>query len=208
MKRINYIIMTALAVTFLASCAEKKKSNIIITKKPVVQVKKGTQKMSDYEQSRDVEWVGSTYQVVVKRKSSAELPVVQLDENTKYYDNQITVRVLRKDGSEFFSRTFAKNDFADYLDAHTNNQGALLGIVYVKAEGDYLYFAASVGSPDVTSDEYVPLLLKISRMGVVNISKDQVLDTEGEENASTADDNHASSSDKKVAAIDEDEYGV
>ena len=47
--------------------------------------------------------------------------------------------------------------------------GALLGIVYVKAEGDYLYFAASVGSPDVTSDEYVPLVLKISRMGSISI---------------------------------------
>lgn len=49
--------------------------------------------------------------------------------------------------------------------------GALLGIVYVKAEGDYLYFAASVGSPDVTSDEYVPLVLKISRMGSISISR-------------------------------------
>lgn len=55
--------------------------------------------------------------------------------------------------------------------------GALLGIVYVKAEGDYLYFAASVGSPDVTSDEYVPLVLKISRMGSISISKDEKLDT-------------------------------
>ena len=84
---------------------------------------------------------------------------------------------MRSDGSEFFSRTFTKKDFTSYLDKHTQDMGALLGIVYVKAEGDYLYFAASVGSPDVTSDEYVPMVLKISRMGSISISKDEKLDT-------------------------------
>ncbi len=204
MKRIDYILMAALAVCLLGSCAEKKKSNIIIAKKPVAKVKKSTQKMSDYEQSRDVEWVGATYQVVVKRASSVDLPTVQLDEDTKYYDNKIALRILRKDRSVFFNRTFTKSDFTDYLDKHTQETGALLGIVYVKAEGNYVYFAASVGSPDVTSDEYVPLTLKISRLGAVSISKDQVMDTEGEMNASS----EKKTSSDNSSAIDDEEDGV
>lgn len=180
MKRINYILLATLMVCMMCGCGEKKQSKIIIAPKPAVQVKKSTQKMSDYQQKRDVEWVGSTYQVVVKRQSSKELPLVELDENNKYYDNKITVRVLRKDGSEFFNRTFTKSDFSGYLDDHTQKAGALLGIVYVKAEGDHLYFAASVGSPDVTSDEYVPMVVKLSKMGAVSISIDQLLDTDGE----------------------------
>lgn len=163
MKRIDYILIGLLAISSLTACTEKKKSNIIIAPKPVAKVvNKATQKMSDYEQTREADWVGSHYKVVVKRSSDKELPVLQLDENTKYYDNRISVKVLRSDGSEFFSRTFTKKDFTSYIDKHTQDMGALLGIVYVKAEGDYLYFAASVGSPDVTSDEYVPLVLKIS----------------------------------------------
>ncbi len=181
MKQFNYILTLALATCLLGACTEKKKSNIIITRKPVAKVKKGTQKMSDYEQSRDVEWIGTNYQVVVKRSSSSDLPLVQLDDDTKYYDNKIIVRILRKDGTEFFNRTFTKSDFAGYLDKHTQDTGALLGIVYVKTEGDFVYFAASVGSPDVTSDEYIPLTLKVSRMGAVSISKDQVLDTDSAE---------------------------
>ncbi len=61
MKRINYIFfMALLAAGLMASCAEKKKSNIIIAPKPVVKVtNKPTQKMSEYEQSRDVEWLGT-----------------------------------------------------------------------------------------------------------------------------------------------------
>ena len=52
-----------------------------------------------------------------------------------------------------------------------------LGIVFVEADGDNLSFAASVGSPDITSDEYVPLKVKISRMGAVSMGKDSQLDT-------------------------------
>ena len=40
-----------------------------------------------------------------------------------------------------------------------------------------MIFAASVGSPDKMSDEYVPLVLTISRGGTVNIAKDTQLDT-------------------------------
>ena len=46
-----------------------------------------------------------------------------------------------------------------------------------------LCFAASVGSPDVMSDEYLPLVVKISKMGEVSISKDQLLDTEGNDSS-------------------------
>ena len=150
MKRINYIFMAIVAAGLMASCAEKKKSNIIIAPKPAAKVtNKATQKMSDYEQARDIEWLGTNYKIVVKRASDSELPIIKLDETTKYYDNKITVRILRKDGTEFFNRTFTKNEFERYLDKHTKETGALLGIVYVKAEGNNLCFAASVDRKSV-----------------------------------------------------------
>ena len=183
MKRINYVFFMALAIGIMVSCAEKKKSNIIIAPKPVVKVKKQTLKMSEYEQSRSIEWLGSTYKVVVKREADDSLPLVKVDEYTKYHDNKITVRIIRSDGSEFFKRSFTKAAFEKYLDSHTKASGGLLGIVYVKTEGNNLCFAASVGSPDVMSDEYLPLVVKISKMGEVSISKDQLLDTEGNESS-------------------------
>ena len=68
----------------MASCAEKKKSKIIIAPKPVAQVtNKPTQEMSGYEQSRDVEWLGNHYKVVVKREADHELPIIQLDKTNK-----------------------------------------------------------------------------------------------------------------------------
>lgn len=58
MKRIDYILIGLLAISSLTACTEKKKSNIIIAPKPVAKVvNKATQKMSDYEQTREADWL-------------------------------------------------------------------------------------------------------------------------------------------------------
>ena len=163
------LVIAVLGAACFSSCGEKKKSNVIIAPKPAAPKPKKTQELSSYEQSRDISWLGKTYRVVMKR------------EHTKYYDNKITIKVLREDGTEFFSRTFQKSDFTGYLDAETKKTGALLGIVFVEVKGDVLHFAGSVGSPDVTSDEYVPLVITVNRMGAVSIAKDSQLDTAGDE---------------------------
>ncbi|MCR5131476.1 MAG: DUF4738 domain-containing protein [Prevotella sp.] len=171
------LLLMAITVMGMSSCKEKKQSEDIITTKPKVEVKKPTQKVGDYETTTPTEWVGSTYQVYVQRQADPSLPLADDGQGNKYYDNKITVKITRKDGSVFFSRTFTKSDFDAYVDPLYKKNSALLGIVLDKAEGDNLAFAASVGSPDKMSDEYVPLVLKISRFGDVKISKDTQLDT-------------------------------
>lgn len=183
-KNISILLMVAI-IGLWASCKQPKKTSIIITHKQTVPVHKKNQKMSDYEQARNVEWMGATYQVVVKRKADTNLPLIQVDDQTKYYDNVITVRILRKDGTEFFNKNFLKTDFNAFLDSDTQKNGALLGVVFVKAGNNCLYFAASVGSPDVTSDEYIPLIVKISSLGSVDIKKDSAMDTDGNEKTSS-----------------------
>ena len=46
----------------------------------------------------------------------------------------------------------------------------------MRPEGTDLVFAASVGNPDKSSDEYVPLVLKISKLGTVTITQDEDLE--------------------------------
>ena len=178
-KAIGCMVLCAAAM-LVVSCAEKPKiDNIIVHKRAKVQ-KKGTQTMSGYEDKRNVEWLGATYKVCVERKSDTSLPQAFDEMGNSYYDNTITVRVLRSDGSVFFERTFLKSDFTQYIsDAYA--KGALLGVVFDCVEGESLRFAASVGSPDRMSDEYEPLVVKISRMGAVSIAKDTKLDTASED---------------------------
>ena len=190
----------------VVACKEKKQSDVIITTKPVPEAKKPTQKVGDYETTTPVDWVGSTYQVLVERKADESLPLADDGQGNKYYDNRITVKIVRKDGSEFFNRTFVKEDFSAYVDALYKKNSALLGIVLDRAEADYLVFAASVGSPDKMSDEYVPLVMKVSRFGDVKISKDTQLDTMSE----GSEDNNTTSNEPNTepADYDEDEDGV
>ena len=207
MKKKNLTMVLAFGVLMgVVACKEKKQTDVIITTKPVPEAKKPTQKVGDYETTTPVDWVGSTYQVLVERKADESLPLADDGQGNKYYDNRITVKIVRKDGSEFFNRTFVKEDFSAYVDALYKKNSALLGIVLDRAEADYLVFAASVGSPDKMSDEYVPLVMKVSRFGDVKISKDTQLDTMSE----GSEDNDATSNEPNTepADYDEDEDGV
>ncbi|MBO4314436.1 MAG: DUF4738 domain-containing protein [Prevotella sp.] len=179
MRKILVLLLSCLLLIPMVGCQEKPKNEVIITKMPPKKaVNKDTLKVGDYSQSRDVEWVGSVYTVEVNRQADASLSIVKDDNGQKYFDNSIFVRVYRKDGSVFFKRQFTKKDFDAYVEEPYRKNGVLLGIVLDKAEGDFIYMAASVGSPDMSSDEFVPLVVKISRMGQVGISKDTQLDAE------------------------------
>lgn len=164
------------ATTTFHACTSKPQSNDIIAQKPIKAVPKPTQNMGDYSQNRSVDWLGSTYTVSMERKADKSLPLAVDESGNKYYDNRITLSISRSDGSEFLKRTFTKADFTQYSGNDYKN-GALLGIVFDHADGNDLYFAASIGSPDKMSDNYVPLLLKVSNVGGITISKDTKLDT-------------------------------
>ena len=178
MNRTSMTIICGVGVALLVACAEKKPSTTIITKKPVEKVvPKETQRMGDYEQDFDVAWIESTYKVIVSRKADESLPVVDDGNGVKFYDNKVTVRVVRQDGTEFFNRVYSKKDFARWVEEPYLENSVLLGVVFDRAEGDDLYFVASVGTPDVLSDEYVPMAIKLNRMGTVSISKETRLDS-------------------------------
>lgn len=178
MKKHLLALVTMCVAICLASCGGKKEKTDIIARKPIVVRAKETRAMGDHRESRKVQWIGASYTVDTEFKADKSLPLIS-DGEQKYYDNRATVKILRKDGTVFFNRTFSKADFINQIDA-SYKDGALLGVVYDKCDGDNMYFAASVGSPDKSSDEYVPLVVKISRFGDVSIKKDATLDTQSE----------------------------
>jgi hypothetical protein len=90
--------------------------------------------------------------------------------------------VSRQDGSVFYSKQFTKAFFLQYIPENYRKSGILEGIVFDKANGDWLEFAASVGIPQ--TDEYIPLIVKLSRMGELVVSQDTQMDTNGAEGRS------------------------
>ncbi|MCD8202924.1 MAG: DUF4738 domain-containing protein [Prevotella sp.] len=185
--RVKQILFLAVVISLMfTACGKKKQQDDIIAPKPVENVPSTPQKMQNYDYNETVDWLDKKYDVTINRRADESMPIVEDTDGEKYYDNKITVKITRPDGTTFFNKTFSKSDFSSYVSNDYLKQSALLGIVFDEASGDNLIFAASVGSPDVLSDEYVPLMLTISRMGNITIKKDTRLDT----NSSATDDDY------------------
>ena len=179
MKRYLFILVAAAAM--LTACQEKKESTVIIAPKPEPVKPSGPILMQDMKAENSVEWIGKTYKVIVNRKVDRELPMVEVEPGKKAYDNRISLTIVRPDGTEFFNKEYTKAAFMNCLDENTKKNGVLLGIVLDRADGDNLIFAASVGSPDVLSDEFIPMVLTVGRMGDVGIKRDTTMDTSNDQ---------------------------
>ena len=173
-NRFNIIMVGCLALTLMA-CGGKKKSNDIITERVELPKPQEPVRLQSYSDSKDIQWIGRTYHLNINRQPSDSLPMVKDETGQQFVDNYITLVVSRQDGSQFYSHKFTKKDFDRYLDDDYRNTGILEGLVYDKVDGDWIEFAASVSHPQ--TDEYIPLVVRLSRMGELSIKRDTQMDT-------------------------------
>ena len=171
----NKIIIALIAVPLLlASCAKKKQSNDIIVQNVETPKPQAPIRMQDYRQTTDVQWLGKQYQVEVARTASDSLAMVKDEIGQQFVDNRITLKVIRQDGTVFCTKTFTKAAFASCLDDDYRKTGILEGFVFDRAEGNQLFFAASVSHPQ--TDEYIPIVVTLSNFGEVGISRDDTIE--------------------------------
>lgn len=173
-NRCYFFLAVCLALVFMA-CGGKKKSDNIITERAEIPKPQEPVRLQPYSDSRNVSWIGRTYHLDINRQPSDSLPMVKDEIGQQFVDNCITLVVSRQDGSKFYSHKFTKKDFDKYLDDDYRKTGILEGLVYDKTEGDWLEFAASVCHPQ--TDEYIPLIVRLSRMGEISIKRDSQMDT-------------------------------
>jgi hypothetical protein len=175
------ILMMALAALCATGCKEKKQRDDIITTMSDQQAPKPQApiRMQDYTGNNEVDWVGRKYTVEIHRAPSDSLPKVKDENGQQFVDNAISLRIIRADGSVFFSKTFTKQSFSAHIPEDYRNRGILEGLVFDKVDGNKLEFAASVCYPQ--TDEYIPLEVEIDNFGNISIERDNHLDTYGDE---------------------------
>ena len=173
-KSLFMVIATGILLSLVA-CSEKKKSTDIITQRVETVKPQSPERMQEYDDSRDVTWIGKQYKVTVHRQPGDSLSMVKDETGQKFVDNIISVCVLRADGTKFFSRNFTKSDFLNYLDDDYSKTGILEGLVFDRVDGNNLVFAGSVCHPQ--TDEYIPLVVTVSRLGEISIKRDDQMDT-------------------------------
>ena len=156
------------------SCGKKKQHDDIIVQETEVPQPQAPIRMQDYKDVKDVQWLGKQYQVEVTRTASDSLAMVKDESGQQFVDNRIVLKVIRQDGSVFCTKTFTKAAFNACLDDDYRKTGILEGFVFDKAEGNHLFFAASVCHPQ--TDEYIPMVVTLSNFAEVGISKDQQME--------------------------------
>ncbi len=183
MKDIYSFAVFALVSLTVVSCGEKKKSTDIITSKPVVKVDAAPTKMQGYEHTETVGWDGADFKIQIKRSVDEGASLFTDDNGGKCYENKVSLTILRSDGSEFFNKEFTKSSFSSCVDNAYLQKSTLLGIAYDRTENDNLIFVASVGCPDQLSDDFVPVVLTLSKAGSLSMKKGEDLDTSNTPNA-------------------------
>lgn len=171
------VLTVALGATMLTGCKQKKQSQDIIVRKTETPKPQAPIRMQDYNQVKDIQWLDRAYQVDIRRTADDSLRMVKDETGQKFVDNRIHLKVIRQDGSVFFSQTFTKASFNDYLDDDYRATGILEGLVFDRVDGHQLIFAGSVSHPQ--TDEYIPLVVTLSNFGDVTISLDTQRDTSG-----------------------------
>ena len=171
----NKIIIALIAMPLLiASCGKKKQHDDIIVQNTEAPKPQAPIRMQDYRQTTDVQWLGKQYQVEVSRTASDSLAMVKDEVGQEFVDNRITLKVIRQDGSIFCTKTFTKSAFTGCLDDDYSKTGILEGFVFDRAEGNQLFFAASVSHPQ--TDEYIPIVVTLSNFGDVSVSRDDTIE--------------------------------
>ena len=108
MKKLVKIVFFSVLSMLVASCGEKKKHDDIIAPKVEKPKLQAPVRMQDYNQTTDVKWLNRDYQVVVKRTPDDSLRMVKDETGQKFVDNRISLRIIRADGSVFFSKSFTR----------------------------------------------------------------------------------------------------
>ena len=196
------MITVALGTAMFTGCKQKKQMGDIIVRKTEKPKPQAPIRMQDYNQVKDVEWLDRSYQVDIRRMADDSLKMVKDETGQKFVDNRIQLKVIRQDGSVFFSRTFTKADFNDYLDDDYRATGILEGLVFDRVDGYQLIFAGSVSHPQ--TDEYIPLVITLSNFGDVTISRDTEMDTSGDQ---TTPDPSYSGGENRMPVVEEGDNG-
>ena len=181
MKQNILPLLLASLLVVAASCGGDKKQEGS-TDSTVTAQKKGPLEAKPEEQrSFPVALAGSKYDVSVHRRPDASLPKVKDELGQEFLDNSVEV-VVTKDGAQFFSKTFTKDAFADYLTKDENARCVLLGMVYDEehSSASTICLAAQVGIPDVEDGPAFTIEIKTSD-GSCSIVRDVNADTTKED---------------------------
>lgn len=162
-----------LASYMLIGCGQKEQQPKYIIVKDEPQIEKRVDIISSegYTTNDVIEWHGNSYSYHIEKYADKNLPVVKNEDGQKFYDNKIELEIKCDNGSTFFSRTFQKSSFEQYMPKSFVTKGIMEGLVFDKTdENGRMRFVASVAYPQ--TDEYILFSVLLGKDKSITIARD------------------------------------
>ena len=170
-KTLTMTLLATATVLLLASCKEKKAEDNGIIKTDYEAPKPTDPKTTSIGTvSQEVEWVeGRHYYITINGKADSTLAMVENDYGQKFIDNAIRLDITRQDSTIFFTRTFTKEAFVEWLNRDYRERAILASMSFFDVEDDLLTFIVSLNHPEAGEDESVDLQMQIDRHGGITV---------------------------------------
>ena len=127
---------------------------------------------------------GRSFEITIKREADKSLPTVTDELNKKFYDNRVDV-TIKADGQEFFSRSYTREAFQDFLSENEKEGTVLLGMAFdsEKSDGHAIRLGAQIGQVGI--EEGPAFTVEIPLDGSASsIVRDKEQDTTGDDGLS------------------------
>lgn len=183
MKKAIYATCSLILAAGLTACGEKKSEASWQPSTETEQTAASDEPYADpaQENNSTVTLGGHKYEVKVSREADKELPMAEDELGKKFYDNRVTVSITR-DGAEFFSKSYTKEAFADFLTEAESKGTVLLGMAFDsdKSDAHAIYLGAQIGETGIGEGPSFTVEIPLSG-GASSIMRDSEQDTTGDD---------------------------
>lgn len=175
----------ALSATFCA-CESGKSDKTNATADSTVQQTASDAPYADPSQSNTytATLAGHRFEISIKREADNSLPTVTDELGKKFYDNRVDV-TIKSDGEAFFTHSYTREAFADFLSDSEKQGTVLLGMAFdsEKSDGHAIRLGAQIGQVGI--EEGPAFTVEIPLDGSASsIVRDKNQDTTGDDGLS------------------------
>ncbi|MCR5313322.1 MAG: DUF4738 domain-containing protein, partial [Bacteroidaceae bacterium] len=164
--------IAVIILSFCCACKNGEQQETENNRTSRVVVQNSISKLQEFTITGEHKTVNGTYKYNIRFRNSEELPIITNPMEYRYYDNMVELTVM-KGTRIFFRHTFTKKDFKQYVPEKFYNTSGLIGFSYnydKENNKTAIFFIATIGDPDVTSDISHALEIKIDDNGKMSIS--------------------------------------
>ncbi|MBR1667260.1 MAG: DUF4738 domain-containing protein [Bacteroidaceae bacterium] len=174
--------VAAFLIMMVTGCKEEKPAPPPAREVEVTDPATGIISLRNYSIDDTIYIDGKLYNYSCTFEPVESMPVLINPQGLEYHESRVSIDI-KHEGSNVFSKTFYKKDFADNVPSDFLKTSTVVGVNYnfIKREEDRsaFYFIITVGDPDETSDNMAyPLELKVATNGTYTIRKAENLETE------------------------------